>query len=63
MINSPHIFKTSETERGFNDRLLQNFQLAFCASELEMVMSFLHPEGQFWSLQNCFWYKMERIRY
>lgn len=50
MINTPRIFKTSEAERCFNDRLLQNFQLAFCARELEMVMSFLHPEGQFWSM-------------
>jgi hypothetical protein len=50
MINTPKILKTSDDERQHNDNLLLNFQLAFCARELDIVMGLLHPYGLFWAM-------------
>ena len=50
MINTPKILKTSDEERQHNDNLLLNFQLAFCARELDIVMGLLHPYGLFWAM-------------
>ena len=50
MINTPKILKTSDDERQNNDNLLLNFQLAFCARELDIVMGLLHPYGLFWAM-------------